>query len=106
MKSAMQDMADSLEMWGVREVYRLGLAVQATKCEEIPDRIRQKILRKTESLARKIQRNAGGRGYNGRARKWFYLMRLAHRHFPPSEPDHGYWEERGWHGRARPWRDD
>ena len=23
--------------------------------------------------------------------------------FPPSEPDYGYWEERGWHGKRRPW---
>ena len=30
-------------------------------------------------------------------------MCLAHKHFPPSEPDYGYWEERGWHGKRRPW---
>lgn len=76
MKTTARDMADSLEMWGVRKVYR---------------------------LARQIRQYAGKRGCNGQARKWFALMRFAHKHFPPSEPDYGYWEERGWHGKRRPW---
>ena len=29
MKSANRDMADSLEMWGIRQIYTLGLGVQA-----------------------------------------------------------------------------
>ena len=103
MKTTTRDMADSLEMWGVRRVYRLGLGVQATKPEEIPSRIQSAIHRKTDRLARQIRENAGKTGCNGRAKKWFYLMRLAHKHFPPSEPDYGYWEVRGWHGKRRPW---
>ena len=39
MKSTVRDMADSLEMWGVRKVYRLGVGVQAIRPEEIPERI-------------------------------------------------------------------
>ena len=103
MKTTARDMADSLEMWGVRKVYRLGLGVQATKPEEIPERIRATIHRKTDRLARQIRQYAGKRGCNGQARKWCALMRFAHKHFPPSEPDYGYWEERGWHGKRRPW---
>ena len=104
MKSTVQDMADSLEMWGIHQVYWLGVGVQATRPEEIPDRIRNTIHRKTEQLARRIRKNAGSRGCNGRAKKWFYLMRLAHRHFPPAEPDYGYWQKQGWHGKGRPWK--
>ena len=103
MKSTAKDMADSLEMWGIRKVYRLGLGVQATKPEEIPSRIQSAIHRKTDRLARQIRENAGKTGCNSRARKWFYLMRFAHKHFPPSEPDYGYWEEHSWHGSRRPW---
>ena len=103
MKSTVRDMADSLEMWGVRRVYRLGVGVQAARPEEIPARILKGIHRKTDRLARRIRQNGGGRGYNGRAKRWFCMMRFAHRHFPPSEPDYGYWEERGWHGKRRPW---
>ena len=104
MKSTVQDMADSLEMWGIHQVYRLGVGVQATRPEEIPDRIRNTIHRKTEQLARRIRKNAGSRGCNGRAKKGFYLMRFAHRHFPPAEPDYGYWQKQGWHGKGRPWK--
>lgn len=103
MKPAMQDIADSLEMWGIRKVYRLGAGVQATRPDEIPDRILANIHRKTERLARRIRNNTGKRGYNGRAKKWFYLMRFAHMHAQPAEPDHGYWQEHGWHGKNRPW---
>ena len=47
---------------------------------------------------------AGKQGCNRRAKMWFYLMRMAHKHFAPMEPDYGYWEERGWHGKKRPWK--
>lgn len=104
MKSTMRDMADSLEMWGVRKVYRLGVGVQATRPEEIPERILGSIHKQTDKLAYRVRKNAGRRGYNGRAKKWFFLMRVAHLHFPPAEPDYGYWQKRGWHGKDRPWR--
>ena len=103
MKSTTRDMADSLEMWGIHKVYRLGVGVQATKPDEIPEKIMNSIHRKTNRLARRIRKKAGSRGYNGRAKKWFYLMRFAHMHFAPMEPDYGYWEQKGWHGKSRPW---
>ena len=105
MKSAVKDMADSLEMWGLRKVYKLGLGVQAASPEGIPERIRKNINVKTHRLARKIKKNDGKRGCNRRGKKWFYLMRFAHKHFAPMEPDYGYWEIRGWHGKKRPWKE-
>ncbi len=104
MKSTTKDMADSLEMWGIYKVYRLGIGVQATRPDEIPERILQKIHKKTDALAHRIRENADTCGCNLRARKWFSLMRFAHRHLPPAEPDYGYWEEKGWHGGNRPWK--
>lgn len=104
MKSTTRDMADSLEMWGIRRVYRLGFGVQTTKPSEISAGIRRKIDRKTTALAMRIQKNSGETGCNSRAKRWFFLMRLAHKHFAPMEPDFGYWEEHGWHGKKRPWR--
>lgn len=94
MKSTVKDMADSLEMWGMRKVYRMGVGVQATRPDEIPDRIMKTIHRKTDKLANQIRNNAGRCGYNGRAKRWFYMMRFAHMHFAPMEPDYGYWGKR------------
>ena len=106
MKSTVRDMADSLEMWGICRVYKLGFGVQALRPDDIPGRILRSMHRKTDRLARQIRKNAGRRGYNARAKKWFYLMRFAHRHLPPMQPDYGYWQKQGWHGKARPWRQD
>ena len=103
MKCTVKDMADSLEMWGIHKVHKLGVGVQATKPDEIPDRIMDKIHKKTDRIARAVLQNTRSRGYNLRAKKWFSLMRFAHKQFPPTEPDFGYWEEKGWHGRSRPW---
>lgn len=83
MKSTVKDMTDSLELWGLRKVYRMGFGVQAVKPDEIPERILKRIHRKIDCLAGKIQKNAGKTGYNRRAKKWFYLMLAAHKQFPP-----------------------
>ena len=104
MKSTLRDMADSLEMWGVRKVYRLGFGVQALNPREIPAGIQKKIERKTTALAKKIQAAPQKRGCNLRGKLWFSLMRFAQKHFPPMEQDYGYWEKNGWHGKKRPWK--
>lgn len=105
MKSTTRDMADSLEMWGVGRVYRLGLAVQAGNPGGIPARIRQTIHQKTDRLAARIRTHAGERTCNPRGKRWFFLMRLAHRLMEPMEPEYRYWEARGWHKGGRPWKD-
>ena len=56
MKSTVRDMADSLEMWGIHKVYKLGVGVQAAKPEEIPAGIMKNIHRKTDRLASQIQK--------------------------------------------------
>lgn len=104
MKNTCRDMADSLEMWGIHKVYKMGLGIQAVSYAEIPERVMAKIHRKTDSIAGKIRKKDGSCGWNLRAKKWFTLMRLAHKHFPPSEPDYSYWEKQGWHGKGRPWK--
>lgn len=105
MKHACRDMADSLEMWGVGKVYRLGFGVQATDPAGIPEKIRKTIDKKTAALAGKIQANAGKQRYNPRAKMWFYIVRLMHKGFAPAEPEYSYWEEKGWHGKGRPWKE-
>lgn len=66
--------------------------------------VQRKIHKKTDALAKKLRAGVGKRGENARGRKWFYIMRLFHKVSPPAEPDFGYWERRGWHGRQRPWK--
>lgn len=104
MKSTCQDMADSLEMWGVRKLYRLGFGVQAMNPSQIPAGIQKRIEKKTDRCADKITKSPYKKNMNKRAKKWFYFVRMMHKHFPPAEPDYGYWEKRGWHAKSRPWK--
>lgn len=83
---------------------KVGWEVQATKPGEIPAGIQKKIHRKTDALARRILQNAGQQGCNSRGKFWFAMMGFAQKHFPPMEPDYGYWEQQGWHRGGRPWK--
>ena len=56
MKSTAKDMADSLEMWGVRKVYRLGFGVQAVRPDDIPAWILGRIHKETDRVAGKIRK--------------------------------------------------
>lgn len=104
MKSTVKDMADSLEMWGISTIYKLGIGVAATKPSELSKNVQNKIHKKTDKLAREIKQNQGKHKMNGRAKKWFYIIRFAHKHFPPFKPDYDYWEQKGWHKKKRPWK--
>ena len=104
MRSTNKDMYHSLLFWGVRKIYCLGFGVRAASPEEISEKILRKVHRKTDVLAQKIRRNNGCSGANLKARFWFFAMRFAHKHFFKSEPDYSYWEEKGWHGKGRPWK--
>lgn len=103
MRSTNQDMYHSLMFWGLPKIYRLGFAVRAAGPKEIPEKIRQKIHRKTDALANKIRRNNPPSAPSLKAKFWFYAVRFAHMHSLNIEPDYSYWEERGWHGKNRPW---
>ena len=103
MKSTIRDMADSLTFWGVPRIYRLGIGVRAIKPDEIPDKISAKIHKRTDAAAKRIIAGAGKKHAGMKGRMWFYLMRFAHKHFGRVEPDWTYWEEKGWHGKKRPW---
>jgi len=104
MRSTNKDMSDSLMFWGASRIYRLGFGVRASGPDGIPERILRKIHRKTDATAKRIRRHAGKSGVTLQGRFWFYLTRFAHRHSLKLEPDYSYWEQRGWHGKSRPWK--
>lgn len=94
MKDTCKDMYDSLLFWGVPKIYSLGFGVQAASPDNIPEKILQKIHRKTDSLAAKIRRNCEPSSPNLKARFWFTAVRSAHRHSLKMEPDYSYWRKK------------
>lgn len=104
MKSTTKDMADSLFFWGFAKIYRLGLGVRASKPEHLSKGVRRKIDKETDKIAKQIKKNHPPFTPTLKTRLWFEMIRFAHRHFTKIEPDYSYWEEKGWHGKKRPWK--
>ncbi|WP_458862699.1 flavodoxin family protein [Acidaminobacterium chupaoyuni] len=106
MKTTNKDLYDSLFFWGIPKIYQLGVAVRAASPKQIPEKILQKIHRRTDALAKKIRENQTPSTPALKARFWFHAVRLGHSHGLKIEPDYTYWEERGWHGKSRPWKEE
>ncbi len=105
MKSTNQDMADSLFFWGVGRIYQYGVAVRATSYAGVSDKIKQKIEKKTTSLANKIQKNHGNVKPGIKTKMYFHVMRMLQKS-GWNEADVNYWKEKGWDKKARPWKND
>lgn len=103
MKSTNKDMADSLFYWGIPKIYKYGIAVRATSFDTIKDKTKEKIERKTTSLAKKIIKRHGTVKPGMKTMAFFHLMRILQKK-GWNEADCNYWKEKGWTGKKRPWK--
>lgn len=103
MKSTNKDMADSLFYWGVARTYRLGAAVRAVDWDRVDPRIKEKLNRETDRLAKTISVRQGRVTPGLKTKGFFNIMRLLHKK-DWNQADMDYWEKQGWHGKARPWK--
>lgn len=104
MASTTKDLYHSMFFWGYPRIYRMGFAVRAAKPSEIPEDIQKKIHQETDRMAAKIRKNHAPFKPTLKTRMWFSMIRWMHKAFWKFEPDYGYWEEHGWHGKNRPWK--
>lgn len=100
MRSTNKDMADSLFFWGIAKTYRYGTGVAAMSWDRVSAKKKAKIDHKTTELAEIIIRRKGKVRPGLKTRLWFFLMS---RIKGISDYDKGYWEEKGWAGKKRPW---
>ncbi|SFQ49482.1 NADPH-dependent FMN reductase [Lachnospiraceae bacterium XBB1006] len=103
MKSTNKDMADSLFFWGIPRIYKLGMAVAAIRFDQITEKKRATIEKKTTVLASKIRRNHGRVKPGVKTKAFFSIMRFLHKK-EINPADRVYWEAQGWLGRKRPWK--
>ncbi|MBO7079995.1 MAG: NAD(P)H-dependent oxidoreductase [Bacilli bacterium] len=102
-KSTLKDMRDSLFYWGVGKVYQFGLPVAATSYEQIIEKKLKKIDGATTKLAAKINKRNGKVKPGFKTKAFFFLMHLLQKDgWNPKDAD--YWKEKGWTGKARPWK--
>lgn len=103
MKSTNKDMYDSLFFWGVAKIYKYGVGVRAVSFDSVGEKTKANIEQKTTSLANKINSRNGKVKPGFKTRMLFNIMRIAQkRGF--IKVDSTYWQEKGWTGKKRPWK--
>ncbi len=97
-------LADNLFNWGVPEVIRYGISVNATNWNMVPDKKKNKIEKDMKRLASKLSKeNIVRVGLKTRILFGFYGgMQKAD--WGASSFEKEYWESRGWLNGVKPWR--
>jgi len=105
MKSAMKDITNTLFYWGVPYVKSYGVAAQAMSWDGVNEKKKVKIEKDTAKLARKL--SVGKKPSVGIKTRFMFkvmgAMQSAGMGSSPAEKE--YWEQNGWLGKKRPWKD-
>ena len=101
-KRAMKDVQDALFYMGVPKIVKYGLAVQASNWQQVPDKIKAKIEKGTDAVAKKI--SAGKPGVGIKTRFMFMMMGgMQKKGWNASPTETEYWKEKGWLDGKKPW---
>lgn len=101
-KSATKDISNALFYWGVPEVKRYGIAVQAMSWSEVSQKRKTEIDIEMTNLAKRLQRDKVCVGIKTKA--VFMGMRMMQlKNWGAGEAEKEYWERQGWLGSERPW---
>ena len=101
---ATKGVAQNLFYWGVPEIYRYGARVQAKNWESVKPKIKDKIIKDTAKLARKLGKNKPPR-VGIKTRFMFRMMAgMQKANWSASPIEKEYWQNQGWLGKARPWK--
>ena len=101
---AIKGVAQNLFYWGVPKIYRYGARVQAMNWDGVKTKRKEKVTRDMAKLARKLDKNKPPRvGLRTRFVFWMMAgMQKANWSSSPTEKE--YWQNQGWLGKARPWK--
>ena len=97
-------LANNLVNWGIPEVIRYGISVNAMNWNMVPDKKKDKIEKDMKRLADKLSGKTTVKvGMRTRILFWLYGgMQKANWGASPTEKE--YWESRGWLNGVKPWR--
>ena len=95
MRSTIKDMADSTFFWGCVRTYKLGVAVMETRWEMVKPKIKSKIDKKTDLLAKQLLSRADKIKPTIKTRVFFGIMSLVQKN-GFNEADVNYWKAKGW----------
>ena len=103
MKSAIKDVKDSMDFWGIARVYTYKKAIRAGHWNEVKNETKVKMERELFKIADKIKKNHAHLTPRLKVRFMFYGCRFMQKKFGFNEPDVKHWRENGWLDGIRPW---
>lgn len=101
---AIKGVTKSLFFWGIPKIYHYGASVQAMNWESVKPKTKQMIEKATAKLARKLGKTTPPRVGIPTRFMFFMMGRMQKANFNASPIEKQYWQERGWLGKARPWK--
>jgi multimeric flavodoxin WrbA len=103
-RGATKGIAQTLFFWGVPKSYRYGASVMAMNWDGVKAEKKAKIERDMEALARKLSKSTPPR-VGLKTRFIFSMMAgMQKANWSSSPIEKQYWQERGWLGKSRPWK--
>ena len=109
-KSAVKDVKDSLSWWGVSKIGVFkGKLMGGIDWEKLPERRKKKLEKGIARLSKRFARIDYGKSARTKltTKVRFLFCRLVQKAYhgnPPVSCDDAYWTEKGWYGKARPWK--
>lgn len=104
-KKATKDIATALFYWGVPDITSYGKALQAMSWEQVSDKKKDRLKKDTAKIARRIS-NHKKPHVGFKTRFIFKIMGMMQNGGMGSSPmEKEYWENNGWLGNKRPWRE-
>lgn len=102
--SAIKDIATALEYWGVPQIVKYGISVQASGWDKVSDKNKAKIEKETAKISGKLSQNYKP-SVGMKTKALFRIMRMMQNKGWGSSPaEKEYWQENGWLGKERPWK--
>jgi multimeric flavodoxin WrbA len=102
-KSAIKDIKDSTDFWGIAETYSYGKNVAAIHWEDVSHKKKLEIQNQVQGLALKIKKKSSHVRPSLKVKALFYMMRFLHKKYGFNPVDVAHWEKRGWLKNKRPW---
>ena len=105
MGSTIKDISSNLTWWGISRIFSLGFAIRAAKWDEVTQKNKLKIERKVKNISNKIKLKINKPKYGINIKILFFINRLVQKNLEFSPCDKKHWENNGWFGKNRPWKE-
>lgn len=102
-KTAIKDIKDSLDFWGVGHVYKYKKSIWAAHWSEIEEKKQNKMKKDMLKICDKIAKRGENKKPRLKIKMLFYGCRMMQMKIGLNPVDVKYWESKGWFGKTRPW---